>query len=223
MARDSAPLGTAVIADVVRSRSLPDRAEGQRLLEEAIARVNARIPAIQPLAPTVGDECQGMFAGLADAVRATLLLRLELGDAVDCRFGIGRGWFAPLPSAGVTPIQDGSAWWTARAAIDETKRRAARSSTLRTWYIADAEAAGGQAGGAPAALVDAYLLARDQLVGAMDARSRRLLLGRLDDVSQKQLAAQEGITASAVSHSLRRNGALAIIDGAALLTEGVGA
>lgn len=222
MDSDTRATGVAVIADVVRSRSLPDRAAGQRRLEEALDRVNARVPAVQPMAPTVGDECQGMFASLADAVRATLLLRLELGDAVDCRFGIGRGWFAPLPSAAATPIQDGSAWWTARAAIDETKRRAARSSTLRSWFVPDAEAAGGSADRSPAALVNAYLLARDQLVGVMDARSRRLLLGRLDGVSQKQLAAEERITASAVSHSLRRNGALAIIDGAALLAEGAG-
>lgn len=216
-------IGVAVIADVVRSRNLPDRAAGQRLLEEALGRVNERVPAVQPLAPTVGDECQGMFAELAGALHATLMLRLELGDAVDCRFGIGRGWYTPLPSAASTPIQDGSAWWTARAAIDETKRRAARSSTLRAWYIPDVEQRAEQdPGGTAPALVNAYLLSRDQLVGTMDSRSRRLLLGRLDGVPQKTLAAQEGITASAVSHSLRRNGALAVIDGAALLAEGVG-
>ncbi len=213
-------VGVAVIVDVVRSRALPDRAAGQLLLEEALDRVNERIPALQRLAPTVGDECQGMYADLADALRATLMLRLDLGDAVDCRFGIGRGWYASLASAAASPIQDGSAWWTARAAIDETKRRAARSSTLRAWYVPDADAEA-EAATAPG-LVNAYLLARDQLVGAMDSRNRRLLLGRLDGVPQKELAAQEGITASAVSHSLRRNGALAVIDGAALLAEGAG-
>lgn len=210
---ESTSTGVAVIADVVQSRNLRDRDHGQRLLEDAIGRVNDSVSATQPLSPTVGDECQGMYRTTADAARATLLLRLELGDAVDCRFGLGAGWYRAIASNATGLIQDGSAWWSARSAIEEGKRReTSRTAALRTWYVSDS---------APEPFVNAYLLARDQLVGTMDARARRLLLGTIHGVPQNTLAARENISQSAVSHNLRRNGAFAIIEGAALLDQEV--
>ena len=50
-------------------------------------------------------------------------------------------------------------------------------------------------------LVNAFLLCRDELVSRLDARQRRLVLGVLRGTSQKELAASEGISPSAVSQS----------------------
>ena len=104
---------------------------------------------------------------------------------------------------------------TAREAIVEAKEReSGRDPSLRTWLCGDDERA---------PLVNAYLLSRDHLVTAMSARSRRLLLGRLQGRVQTELAAQEGISPSAVSQNLRKSGAHAVVGGAALLRRPVAA
>jgi DNA-binding CsgD family transcriptional regulator len=48
-------------------------------------------------------------------------------------------------------------------------------------------------------------------VSRLDARQRRLVLGILRGTTQKELAAAEGISPSAVSQSLQRAGAFAIL------------
>ena len=207
----------AVIVDVWKSRSHPDRSALQTIIEKAFAEVNALVPANQPIEPTVGDEFQGVYDDLGAALRATLLARLHMPEGIDCRFGLGRGEVAKIGSGVVGSVQDGSAWWTARRAIDEARaHQYAKLGFLRTWYRRDAAA------GDPArseALVNAYLLARDQVVSTMNPRARRLLLGQLLGSTQAQLAAAEGITQSAVSQNLARSGANALAAGAALLSE----
>src|SRR3546814_5326864 len=71
-----------------------------------------------------------------------------------------------------------------------------------------------------AALANAYLLARDQLVGAMSERTRRLVYGRCLGRTQRALAEAEGITQSAVSQALAVAGAGAIVEGFAALNPG---
>ena len=52
----------AVIVDMVGSRRLSDRAEAQRVLDDAIARVDEQLAVPhEPLRPTVGDEQQGVY------------------------------------------------------------------------------------------------------------------------------------------------------------------
>jgi hypothetical protein len=204
----------AVIGDIVGSRRLVARSDGQRVLLDALARVNDVVPSMSSLAPTVGDEFQGLYRSESAALRATLLVRLELADAFDTRFGIGAGISEKVPSGDVT-LQNGTAWWSARDAILAAKRReTGRNPNLRTWYLGDEEAADPR-------LINAYLLARDHLVTAMDARSRRLMRGAMQGLTQVELATSEGITQSAVSRNLQRNGAFAVIDGAGLLEKGV--
>ena len=65
---------------------------------------------------------------------------------------------------------------------------------------------------------NANLLLRDQLIGAMSHRARRLAFGRLMGASQTELAMQEGITQPAVSKALRRSGATALLLGLDELT-----
>jgi hypothetical protein len=57
------------------------------------------------------------------------------------------------------------------------------------------------------------LLARDQLIGAMTERERRLTYGRCRGVTQRELARAEGITQPAVSQALAAAGSAVIVEG----------
>ncbi|MFJ6654409.1 SatD family protein [Microbacterium sp. NPDC091313] len=202
----------AVIADIVGSRRLDDRSGAQRVLEATIDRVERERPLARlPLTSTVGDEFQGVYERLEDALAGLLLLQLALPDDVQCRYGVGIGSIGPVASrAGART--DGPGWWAARRAIDRVhalEQRAAPSA--RTWV--EAEAGEDAAMPAALALANAYLLARDQLVGAMSERTRRLLYGRCLGRTQTVLAAEEGITQSAVSQALATAGAGAVLEG----------
>jgi len=201
--------GIAVIVDLVGSRVQPDRVEAQHQLVSALADVNHTVDALQPLAPTIGDECQGAYPDLPSALRASLLLRLLLPGALDCRFGIGAGTWRSVGSSDYGPMQDGPGWWAARDAIVEAKsRETRRNRTLRSWYVVAEE----HLDDAPSpALVNALLLCRDEIVTGMGDRSRRLLLGMLRGSTQVELAEAEGISQSAVSQNLRRSGALTLV------------
>lgn len=194
----------AVIGDLVGSRRAPSRAAVQRALESALERVNALAPSTQPLAPTIGDEFQAMYQDLQSALLCGLAVRLALPEEMDARIGIGRGANEIVGATDYGLTQDGPAWWSARAAIDEVKRRERRTSGLRTWFWE---------GG----VVNAYVMTRDHLVSGFDGRQRRLLLGLLEGTSQAELAEREAISASAVSQSLRRSGAFAVLDGLELV------
>jgi DNA-binding CsgD family transcriptional regulator len=67
-------------------------------------------------------------------------------------------------------------------------------------------------------LANAYLFARDQLVGEMTGRARRLAYGRIGGQTQAQLAEEEGISQSAVSQALASAGVAALIEGFRQLT-----
>ncbi|MFD4959214.1 SatD family protein [Microbacterium sp. NPDC058389] len=206
----------AVTVDIVGSRRLPDRDAAQRALDDAIARVERDLPvAERPLRPTVGDELQGVFATLDAALATTLLVQLALPDIVECRFGLGIGETGLVASAS-GDIPDGPAWWAARAAIDHVHALEQRTvPSARTWVVAHDEA--GDAAHDAARRADAYLLARDQVVGVMSERARRLTYGRCFGVTQRELAAQEGVTQSAVSQLLAASGAAAVVEGFRLL------
>lgn len=202
----------AVLADIVGSRALPDRAAAQHLLDETIARVERELPApLQPLRPTVGDEQQALFGTLDQALAFILLLQLSLPEGIECRFGVGIGEVWAVASTS-RELSDGPGWWAARAAIDAVHAKQQRSIPhARTWIVAGEEQDGGMR-----TLVDisnAYLLARDELVGAMNARARRLTAGRCLGQTQRQLATAEGITQPAVSQALATAGSAAIVEG----------
>lgn len=200
--------GFAVIVDLVGSRAQPDRSLAQSQLVTALASVGEVVDSLQPLAPTIGDECQGAFADLPSALRAALLLRLTLPAPLDCRFGIGAGSWQIVGRSDYGPMQDGPGWWSAREAIVEAKiRETRRNKTLRSWYVV----ADGVRGVPEPGLVNALLLCRDEIVTGMGERSRRLLLGLLRGRTQVELAEAEGISQSAVSQNLHRSGALAVL------------
>lgn len=201
--------GVAVIADIVGSRALVDRAAAQHAIDEAILRVEGDLPlARRALLPIVGDELQGVYGCLDDAMSSLLLLRLALPEGVECRYGLGVGSLGEVPSrAGA--LAEGPAWWAARAAIETVHGLQARTIPgARTWIVA-ADAVDE----ASARLGNGYLLARDHLVSSMTPRTRRLAYGRLLGRTQVQLARAEGITQSAVSQALATAGVGAIVEG----------
>lgn len=204
-----------LIGDIVGSKAVRDRSKLQASLVEVLRTVNRNVVGLEEVRPTVGDEVQGSFSGLSMALRATLLLRLELliEGGSDSRFGIGLGEVTVFdPEAGIT--QDGPGWWVARTAIDEVEWLAQRKRTafMRTRFEIDRTASPGNLPGmqdVPA--VNAFLALRDQLVDRMNSRRRRLLLGALKGELQVEQAENEGIEQSAVSLNLAVSGANAIL------------
>lgn len=206
-----------VTADIIGSRQLGDRVEAQRRFDETIASAEADLPlAIQPLSPTVGDEQQAVYATLDAALASLLLIRLALPDGIEFRFGIGIGEVGRVPSAAVPGgIPEGPGWWAARSAIEHVQVLQKRAvPEARSWVVAHESA---DTSPTEVRWANAYLLARDELVGGMSERIRRLTYGRCLGRTQRELAMQEGISQSAVSQSLAAAGASAVVEGFRLL------
>lgn len=195
-----------LIGDIVGSRQAPDRAEVHAIVTRALATVNHELDPVTALWITAGDEYQGAFASVGDAVRATLRLRLAMRPAVDVRHGIGWGAVSVLDEQ--KGVQDGPGWWSAREAIDraEAGQRRATSRGTRTWYVpADG------AGGTPPDPVNAALMLRDQLLHGLAEESLSVLAGMLAGMSQKEIADELGVSPSAVSQRVRRDGLAAVV------------
>ena len=193
------PPAVVVIGDVVGSRRVADRAALHRRVAEALTDVNRRFGG--DLRLTVGDEYQGAFPSVGQALRATLALRVALLPAADVRHGIGLGPVETFDAG--ARIEDGPGWWAARAAIDAAATAQARPATrtARTAY----RAAEGYAGPDPAA-VDAALLGRDALVGRLSERGLSVLRGLMAGRTQREIADDEGVSTSAVSQRVRHDG-----------------
>ena len=203
---------STVIGDVVASRAAGDRPRLHRRLSDLLGAANAELRPLVPLRITVGDEFQGCFATVGEAVHATLWLGLHLAPEAQLRHGVGWGPVAVL--ADDPRVEDGPGWWAAREAIDEVKLMAAKPGTrqLRTAF----RRAPGSDGPDPDP-VNAALMCRDQMVGSVSERSLRLLRGTVDGRSQTELAEDEGISASAVSQRVRRDGLAVIVTADELL------
>jgi hypothetical protein len=190
-----------LIGDVVDSRGAANRRALHRAVEKALVGVNAAVPAIGELRVTVGDEFQGAYGTLGAALDAALRVRLELLPGVDTRFGIGRGAVTTLDAA--RGIEDGPGWWSAREAIEAAAEAGGRSATRAARTAVRAADDDDPTLDA----VNAALLCRDHLVGSLSDRSIRLLRGLMDPhTTQSDLAAREGISASAVSQRVRADG-----------------
>jgi hypothetical protein len=193
------PETVVVIGDLVGSRRSGDRRALHESVSAALSAVNARFGG--DLRLTVGDEYQGAFPALGAALRATLALRLELLPEADARHGIAVGAVEELVGPG--RIEDGPGWWAARDAIEAVKQSEARAATrrLRTAFrLAD-----GVTGPDPAA-VNAALIGRDALVGALSARGLSVLRGLLAGRTQREIAESEGVSTSAISQRVRHDG-----------------
>ena len=190
-----------MIGDLVDSRRSLDRAAVHARFEKAIGAVNVEFAPPVPLRIGLGDEFQGIFASLGDAVAATLRLRLALLPDVDVRQGIGWGRVQVLSEE--PRVEDGPGWWAARAAIEtvEGYERKAALRAMRTAYVASDDAPG-----PPPELVNAALMTRDQIVTGLSERSMSVLDGLLRGRQQQEIADELGISPSAVSQRIRADG-----------------
>jgi hypothetical protein len=190
----------ALIGDIVRSRTRGDRQALHDELSRALAEANKMVDSLDPIVITLGDEFQGVYATLGQALHASFVVRTALHPRTDVRFGLGRGAVTTLDP--VRGIHDGPAYWAARDAITSAKERArkAQTRTSRTAYLGPDE---------PPAIVAAVQSALDCLdfmVGSMSTTSREILGGLMSGHTQQELADQLGVSASAVSQRVRRDG-----------------
>ena len=208
----------ALIADIVGSRALSDRPSAQRALEAVLARAAQGLDLLQEPVATIGDEFQLATRTLADALVYTARVHLLVPDGLSLRFGIGEGQILVLDALGADEhghyLQDGSAWWAARAAIDRAHARQDGASPFqRTWYASDPE-------GAPAdAVVNALLTLRDHAVWRLSARQRRIAGALAMGEPQVAIARAEKISQQAVSDFARGAGA-GVFQPTALIHEG---
>lgn len=211
----------AVIADIVGSRTLPDRSAAQREFDRVFDEVEAEVPlARERLRATVGDEFQAVYPALDSALAATLLVQLALPQGLELRFGIGVGSVVSVDADGPA-LQDGPGWWAARDAIDIVDARQQRAMpSTRTWIVGGT----GEDGQMHDAIdkANAYVLLRDHLVTRMTERERRLTYGRCIGRTQTVLAQAEGISQPAVSQALQSAGSVAVVTGWELLMASVG-
>lgn len=204
----------AVLVDVIGSRDQPDRAALQAAVQAAAGRVNAVAPGLDPLTATVGDELQATHAGVTDAIAAVARLRLELIGTVDVRASIGWGSIE-IHDAARTPFgQDGPAWWSARAALEELSAGTGWHGRLAVEFADPVEPPTEAVGGLPAprpldvrpiALVRSQLVLLDHALARLDRIEARIVLGDLDGRTTDDIATEVGISASGVSQRRRRN------------------
>ncbi|GAA4106614.1 SatD family protein [Enteractinococcus coprophilus] len=198
-----------IIADIVGSRDLKDRAAAQRAILEAFSGAEAAVPAVRPAWATVGDEFQLIAATWQDALRIAVRVQALLPGGLRLRFGIGVGQINTVEEGEVGPIQDGTAWFNARQAIETIEELQQRRDEVLTGFMADDPEL--------TAAITAQLLFRDHIVARMKARERRLFAALLAGATQQDAARAERISQAAVSQALHRSGAMALLDADATL------
>ncbi len=196
--KDTASVGApraALIGDVDGSRHVADRSDLHKRMTAALRA--AATAAIDPPAFTVGDEFQGSYQTVGDAIDAALRTRLAVAPGIDVRFGIGWGEVTVLDEQ--TRIQDGPAWWAAREAIAQTAtmQRQPGLALVRTTLRGNRD---------DLDAINAALMCRDHLLGSLDDRSLRILQGLMNKEPKKDIAQAEGISPSAVSQRAGRDG-----------------
>ena len=209
----------AVIADIVGSRTLTNRADAQRIFEAALERASEGLALLQAPYPTVGDEFQAVAYTLEDALLLTLRAQLLLPPQLQLRFGIGAGRIeefasgahrqAPARGRGAdsAALQDGSAWWAARAAINRAHDvQDASNPFIRTWFMAHASVES-EFSSHCQTCINAMLSLRDHSILKLSARHRRITASLLLGKTQVEIARAEKLSQQAISDFARGTGA----------------
>ena len=209
----------AVIADIVGSRTLTDRADVQRIFEAALEQASEGLALLQAPYPTVGDEFQAVAYTLEDALLLTLRAQLLLPSQLQLRFGIGAGRIEEFASgvhrqapargrdAESAALQDGSAWWAARAAINRAHDvQDASNPFIRTWFMAHASVES-EFSSHCQTCINAMLSLRDHSILKLSARHRRITASLLLGKTQVEIARAEKLSQQAISDFARGTGA----------------
>ncbi len=112
----------AIIGDMRGSRSTPERAHAQRLMEEALARVNRekKDHLAARFVVTLGDEFQGLVRGAGAAMGVLLALEGAL-VGIPVRYGVGWGTLSTALRDEALGM-DGPCFHEARGAVDRGKQ-----------------------------------------------------------------------------------------------------
>ena len=209
----------AIIADIVGSRTLTNRADAQRIFEAVLERASEGLALLQAPYPTVGDEFQAVAYTLEDALLLTLRAQLLLPPQLQLRFGIGAGRIeefasgvhrqAPARGRGAesAALQDGSAWWAARAAINRAHDVQDTSNPfIRTWFMAHASVES-EFSSHCQTCINAMLSLRDHSILKLSARHRRITASLLLGKTQVEIARVEKLSQQAISDFARGTGA----------------
>lgn len=209
----------AIIADIVGSRTLTNRADAQRIFEAALERAGEGLALLQAPYPTVGDEFQAVAYTLEDALLLTLRAQLLLPSQLQLRFGIGAGRIEEFTSgvhrqvpargrgAESAALQDGSAWWAARAAINRAHDvQDASNPFIRTWFMAHASVES-EFSSHCQTCINAMLSLRDHSILKLSARHRRITASLLLGKTQVEIARAEKLSQQAISDFARGTGA----------------
>ena len=209
----------AVIADIVGSRTLTNRADAQRIFEAVLERASEGLALLQAPYPTVGDEFQAVAYTLEDALLLTLRAQLLLPPQLQLRSGIGAGRIeefasgvhrqAPARGRGAesAALQDGSAWWAARAAINRAHDVQDTSNPfIRTWFMAHASVES-EFSSHCQTCINAMLSLRDHSILKLSARHRRITASLLLGKTQVEIARVEKLSQQAISDFARGTGA----------------
>ena len=220
----------AVIADIVGSRTLTNRADAQRIFEAALERASEGLALLQAPYPTVGDEFQAVAYTLEDALLLTLRAQLLLPPQLQLRFGIGAGRIeefasgvhrqAPARGRGAesAALQDGSAWWAARAAINRAHDVQDSSNPfIRTWFIAHASVES-EFSSHCQTCINAMLSLRDHSILKLSARHRRITASLLLGKTQVEIARVEKLSQQAIS-DFARGTAAGLIQSSLIIAE----
>jgi hypothetical protein len=204
MTHNSETSYAALLGDVIASRHSGDREELQHMLDDAMSRGNAAGQPVQPLRMTIGDEFQGLFGSVAEAVSASLQIRMTLRPTVDVRIGIGWGTLDLVPQD--PPFgQDGPCWWRAREAIEEVKKSESSNSVPRSVRTLV------RTGESSDELINAYLVSRDHITAGWDEVDVEIARLFRDGVNQTKISEQVGLSQSSVSRRLQSHGILTVL------------
>lgn len=191
----------ALLGDLIDSRKSNREQVHQNLLT-ACSLANDAVPPLTPLEPSVGDEIEGTYRTMGEALLASFHLRLAL-ESSDIRFGIGVGEIQMLDAE--RGMLDGPAWWAARDAIEGIAEAAESNGYqgLRTGIKAAATDV--------AALPLATLALVDVAISRLRPGARATLIGMLRGQTNAETASEVGISESANSQRIKHNdlGALA--------------
>ncbi|MGB3187017.1 MAG: SatD family protein [Ornithinimicrobium sp.] len=203
------PQHVTLLGDLVGSRRAEDRQSVHDEVTGALAKVSADHRG-STLAITAGDEFQGTFSHLGEAIAAAFAVRMLLEPRIGVRFGIGRGEVIVLDAEADT--EDGPGWWAARSAIEYVEASAGQTGMggLRTAYEAAADDPVQPA-------VNAALVCQDLVLDSFDERTWTILRGTHRGMTQQQIADQLGISRQAVQQRRASSGIPMVLEAAAHL------
>jgi len=210
---------TALVLDVVASRTHSDQRRLLGGVEARVQQVLVQEGAAVSAAATTGDELQALYAAddtgeaVRDLVRLRLLLRAAPpGErAVDLRAGIGVGEVvADAPDDAGAPGQSGSAWWHARDALQEAGRRRNGWPDRRMWLASDRP---------DAAVWNTALIGLDVLLAGFDETDVVATLGLLDGATAAQVAEDLRLAPSSLSERLHRHGVYGVVRAVEVLAD----